>query len=80
MWAGWQRWCETVEPLGHASTAGLRCTDPDDQKFIDLALQTGASALLSRDRAVLKLARRAAVHGLPIESMAAWSRRQLGAP
>ena len=78
VWAGWQRWASLVEPEGRAVPAGLRCTDPDDQKFIDLALQAGACALLSRDRAVLKLARRAAVQGLRIESATAWSRRQVG--
>lgn len=35
--------------------AGVRCRDPDDQKFLDLALAHG-SALLSRDRALLELA------------------------
>ena len=39
------------------SSASVRCSDPDDQKFIDLALHLGANALLSRDRAVLRLAR-----------------------
>ena len=38
----------------------LRVTDPDDQKFVDLALHVRARWLVSRDRAVLKLARRAA--------------------
>ena len=70
--AGWQRWASMVEPQGRAVPAGLRCTDPDDQKFIDLALQVGASALLSRDRAVLALARRAQVHGLTIASVERW--------
>ena len=37
----------------------FQCTDPDDQKFIDLALHGGARWLLSRDRAVLKLRARA---------------------
>jgi len=45
----------------------LRCTDPDDQKFIDFALACGARWLVSRDKAVLKLRRRAlALHGLQI--------------
>ncbi len=44
----------------------LRVTDPDDQKFVDLALGTGARWLVSRDRAVLKLARRAATVGVAI--------------
>lgn len=39
-----------------------RCSDPDDQKFIELAAATGAQALVSKDRAVLKLHRRCAPH------------------
>lgn len=37
----------------------LRCADPDDQKFLDLAVAAGAQALLTRDEALLRLARRA---------------------
>lgn len=41
--------------------AGLpRCSDPDDQKFIELAAAVGAQGLVSKDRAVLKLRRRCA--------------------
>jgi len=51
----------------------LRCSDPDDQKFVDLAIATGARWLVSRDRAVLKLARRAlARHGLEIVRPVDW--------
>lgn len=35
-----------------------RCADPDDQKFLELAAACGARWLLSRDEALLKLARR----------------------
>jgi len=35
-----------------------RCADPDDQKFLELALETGARWLLSKDKALLKLANR----------------------
>ena len=35
-----------------------RCADPDDQKFLELAAACGARWLLSRDDALLKLARR----------------------
>ena len=43
----------------HASAPGLsRCADPDDQKFLELAAGAGARWLLSRDRALLALARR----------------------
>jgi putative PIN family toxin of toxin-antitoxin system len=51
----------------------LVCTDPDDQKFIDLALASQARWLLSRDRAVLSLARRAAPLGLVIVVPERWS-------
>ena len=50
----------------------MRCTDADDQKFIDLALGARAVALLSADRAVLRLARRAAAFGLVITTVAGW--------
>jgi predicted nucleic acid-binding protein len=36
-----------------------RCRDPDDQKFLDLAVKAGARWLLSRDEHLLSLARRA---------------------
>jgi len=35
-----------------------RCADPDDQKFLELAAGCGARWLLSRDDALLRLARR----------------------
>jgi len=34
------------------------CRDPDDQKFLEAALAAGAGFLLTRDRALLDLARR----------------------
>ena len=37
-----------------------RCSDPDDQKFLDLAADIHALGLVSKDRAVLKLRRRCA--------------------
>lgn len=50
-----------ANPPPAALNSPLRCTDPDDQKFIDLALSAPGSWLVSRDRAVLKLRRRAAL-------------------
>lgn len=44
----------------------LRCTDADDQKFLDLALNLPARWLVTRDRALLKLRRPAAARGLQI--------------
>ncbi|BAN23479.1 putative toxin-antitoxin system toxin component, PIN family [Caballeronia insecticola] len=37
-----------------------KCRDRDDQKFLELAHASGAAWLVSKDRAVLKLARRVA--------------------
>jgi uncharacterized protein len=74
VWSAWTRWASMVEAAADASPAcQLRCTDPDDQKFIDLALQISATTLLSRDRAVLKLARRARALGLDIQTPSAWA-------
>jgi putative PIN family toxin of toxin-antitoxin system len=41
-----------------------RCADPDDQKFLELALASGASWLLSKDKELLKLDRRTCATGL----------------
>ena len=50
----------------------LRCTDPDDQVFIDLAVAQGARWLITHDRALLKLARRASALGVQIVKPRAW--------
>lgn len=42
-----------------AAFAGLpRCSDPHDQKFLELALAANADVLVTKDRALLDLARR----------------------
>ncbi|NDP47341.1 MAG: putative toxin-antitoxin system toxin component, PIN family [Sulfuriferula multivorans] len=38
------------------------CSDPDDQKFLELAASSHAHTLVSKDRALLKLQRRCAPH------------------
>ncbi len=35
-----------------------RCADPDDQKFLELALAAGAQCVLTRDEALLRLGKR----------------------
>lgn len=40
------------------------CSDPDDQKFLELARDSGAHALITKDKALLKLARKTARAGL----------------
>lgn len=51
----------------------LWCTDPEDQPFIDLALSAGARWLFSRDKAVLRLARRARAFGVEIAAPVHWT-------
>ena len=63
-----------TEVLGHfdrlsqavdvAPKASVTCKDPDDQKFIDLAVAQGA-ALLSKDQAVLCMDKRMRGLGVP---------------
>jgi predicted nucleic acid-binding protein len=60
------RWTQLLpaEPPPQAAAVKLpRCADPDDQKFLELAWASGAQWLLSKDKAVLQLARRTAREG-----------------
>ena len=68
---------------GHCSVADApklpRCRDPDDQKFLELAQACGAQWLLSRDRELLKLARRTRrEHGFDIVTPQGWAEAQAG--
>ncbi len=46
-------------PAPEAERAQLpKCRDPDDQKFLDLALAVRADCLVTKDHALLELARR----------------------
>jgi predicted nucleic acid-binding protein len=80
IWQAWQQHAMEVPAVVATGAASrLRCTDVDDQKFIDLALGHPARWLLSRDRAVLKLARRSRAFGLDIVTPEAWNALQLAA-
>lgn len=63
-----------AKPLAQPSPAplDLRCSDPDDQVFIDLALEHQARWLLTHDRALLRLAKRARSHGICITQARNW--------
>jgi putative PIN family toxin of toxin-antitoxin system len=62
-----------AEPVAAAEPSPrLVCRDPDDQKFIDLALALGARWLVSRDKALLALAKRARLRGLLIVKPELW--------
>jgi putative PIN family toxin of toxin-antitoxin system len=57
----------------HAETAVdhsqfLLCKDPDDQMFLDLALALKVNILISKDRALLRLASRATKYNLKISA------------
>jgi len=71
----WASYAHLVEPpIAPGAGARLHCSDPDDQKFIDLAIAARAEVLVTRDKALLKLARRARDrHGLLICTPSAWT-------
>lgn len=64
--------CQIVTAQALGAAEQLRCTDADDQKFIDLALARRVPWLLTRDKALLRLARRAAQHGVRLLTPAHW--------
>jgi putative PIN family toxin of toxin-antitoxin system len=54
------------------------CSDKDDQKFLEIARDAGADVLLSKDKALLKLARKTAQAGMfRILSPEAWVKARL---
>jgi putative PIN family toxin of toxin-antitoxin system len=67
-------------PLPASGTAPVRlpvCSDPDDQKFLELARDARADILLTKDKALLKLAKKTASAGLfAIMTPDAWVRQQ----
>ena len=64
---------------GRTVNRHLWCSDNDDQMFVDLALQRNACWLLTKDKALLKLGRRARPFGVQILHPARW-RSTSGAP
>ncbi|MDP2007779.1 MAG: putative toxin-antitoxin system toxin component, PIN family [Rubrivivax sp.] len=62
----------TLLPTPTIAPLHLRCSDTDDQVFLDLALAHRASWLLTHDRALLRLARRARAHGLQVTQPRHW--------
>lgn len=65
-----------AERVAEPPRGPLRCKDPDDQVFIDLALHVGATWLFTKDAALLKLAGRARrLTGLRVLSLQDWVAR-----
>ncbi|MBB4846221.1 putative PIN family toxin of toxin-antitoxin system [Paucibacter oligotrophus] len=73
---GFAKHCQMVEQAP-PRVIRLICRDPDDQMFIDLAVAAQARWLISRDRAVLALAKRARAFGVEILTPEAWTRQLL---
>lgn len=72
-----QAWSQPVSPPGplpHGER--LRCTDPDDQCFIDLAVARRTPWLVTRDHALRRLARRARPLGVAVLTPEAWAESQ----
>jgi predicted nucleic acid-binding protein len=61
-----RRWHTLSTPVEQVFAAPYACSDPHDQKFLDLAHTAGAHWLVTKDKALLKLARRARAAGLRI--------------
>jgi putative PIN family toxin of toxin-antitoxin system len=61
-----RRWARLAERIEHVHAAPLTCTDPHDQKFLDLACTARADWLVTKDKALLKLGKRASRNGLLI--------------
>ena len=59
------QWLNLANQVVLTESAPLRCSDPDDQIFIDLAYQTRPSLLVSKDNALIMLRKRLA--GLNID-------------
>lgn len=52
-------------PIETVNTYGLPlCTDRDDQKFLELSLQANVSYLITKDKALLKCAKKTAKQGM----------------
>lgn len=66
------RWVACRQPIAVVTGAPMICADADDQKFLDAAFSATADVLLTRDRALLALATRAATAGLRIARPAAF--------
>lgn len=66
-----------ADPSARIRPAGPVCTDPDDQIFIDVALEYRARWLLTRDKALLRLNRKLSVRGVLVLRPVDWPAKML---
>ena len=71
-WASGARLVDVIRPTA------WRCRDPDDQKFVDLAVTADARWLITRDKALLKLHRKVKATGLTIATPAVFAQAAAG--
>ena len=71
--AVFDRWAATCPEPAPTRIGPFVCRDPDDQVFIDLALAQSARWLVTHDRALHQLARRAALAEVRILRPKEWS-------
>ncbi len=67
-----QPWLRPTPAPAEQPATGLRCSDPKDQMFIDLAVAERTPWLFSRDRAVLKLRGRLLALGVTARAPEGW--------
>ncbi len=72
-----REWESCAQLVDQISPVACRCRDPDDQKFVDLAVAGGARWLITRDKALLKLHRKLKSTGLAIVTPAAFAATHL---
>lgn len=53
-----------INPLAKTTMILPRCTDPDDQQFMELARDCSANYLVTKDKALLKCAKKTGSRGL----------------
>jgi putative PIN family toxin of toxin-antitoxin system len=56
--------CVDDAPTAHQAVRLPICSDPDDQKFLELACNADAEILITKDKALLKLAKKTTRAGL----------------
>lgn len=72
-------WQAAATPAEATQSAPWVCRDPLDQKFLDLAVSVRAGWLITKDRDLLKLARKARREGLLIATPERWASSMLAA-